>query len=247
MASPFWQYFHDRLLWQWIFKPGPLSALAKGLALYMDNLREDILWLRKQWTPVTSEKDIIVGYGESRGIPRMRLDTDELYRRRVINAYIWHKLGGKIRGVERIYSENGFFAQILNASDPKTLWAHFRVHIDVNNTEFGPDASELAWFLANEYKPARSKIEYFITDITIPLGLHVGVALRTLTQSRSRLYFAPQKVPQLVRRTGLACGGRTGSRLSFQTPQSQPPFLYRRTAVGMTAITTSRVLTARAI
>lgn len=246
MASPFWQYFHDRLHWPGIFRPGPLSALVKGLALHMDTVREDVLWLRRQWTPVTSEDDMIVGYGESRGIPRMRLDTGELYRQRAITAYIWHMLGGKVRGVERIYAENGFLARIVSASAPE-LWAHFRVLIDVNATEFGPDASELAWFLANEYKPARSKIEYFTTDITIPLGLHVGVALRTLTQSRSRLYFAPQKVPQLVRRPGLACGGRTSSRLSFQTPQSQPPFLYRRTAVGMTAITTSRVLTARAI
>lgn len=214
MASPFWQYFHDRLLWQWIFKPGPLSALVKGLALYMDNVREDILWLRKQWTPLTSEEDMIVGYGESRGVPRMRLDTDELYRQRVINAYIWHMLGGKVRGVERIYAENGFLAQILNASDPKTLWAHFRVRIDVNDTEFGPDSSELAWFLANEYKPARSKIEYFITDITIPLGLRVGVGVRSLTQNRSYIYFPPA-VPSVMRpRAALGVTGITSSVLT---------------------------------
>ena len=31
MASPFWQYFHDKLNWPAIFRPGPVSALAKGL------------------------------------------------------------------------------------------------------------------------------------------------------------------------------------------------------------------------
>lgn len=214
MASPFWQYFHDRLNWPGIFSPGPLSALIKGLALYMDDVRDDILWLRRQWTPSTSEEDMIVGYGESRGIPRMRLDTDELYRQRVINAYVWHKLGGKFRGVERIYSENGFLAQILNASDPKTLWAHFRVHIDVNNTEFGPDASELAWFLANEYKPARSKIEYFITDITLPLEEYVGVGLRSLTHSKRPVYFFPPSPPVMRSYTGCGVSGITSSVLA---------------------------------
>lgn len=214
MASPFWQYFHDRLNWSGIFLPGPLSALAKGLALYMDDLREDILWLRKQWTPITSEEDMIVGYGESRGIPRMRLDTDELYRQRVINAYIWHKLGGKIRGVERIYAENGFLAQIFNASDPKTLWAHFRVRIDVNDTAFGPDASELAWFLANEYKPARSKIEYFITYITLPLPERVGVGLQGLTKSRFPVHFPPPSPPVMRPRTFMGVAGITSTVLA---------------------------------
>ena len=216
MASRFWQYFHDRLNWPPIFSPGPLSALVKGLALYMDDVREDILWLRRQWTPVTSEEDMIVGYGESRGVPRTRIDTDDLYRQRVISAYIWHMLGGKVRGVERIYLENAFIATILPASLPE-LWAHFRVRLDVNDTPFGPDASQLAWFLANEYMPARSKIEYFITDITIPLELRVGVGLQSLTQSRSYVHF----------------------------PSPAPSVLRRRTAMGVTGITTS-VLAARA-
>ena len=59
MASPFWQYFHDRLNWPAIFRPGPVSALVKGLALYMDDVREDILWLRRQWNPSTADDDMI--------------------------------------------------------------------------------------------------------------------------------------------------------------------------------------------
>lgn len=95
MASPFWQYFHDKLNWPAIFRPGPVSALVKGLALYMDDVREDILWLRHQWNPATADDELIAAYGASRGILRTRYDTDESYRLRVVNAFAWHKLGGK--------------------------------------------------------------------------------------------------------------------------------------------------------
>ena len=97
MASPFWQYFHDKLNWPAIFRPGPVSALVKGLALYMDDVREDILWLRHQWNPATADDELIAAYGASRGILRTRYDTDESYRLRVVNAFAWHKLGGKVQ------------------------------------------------------------------------------------------------------------------------------------------------------
>ncbi len=105
MSNRFWRYFHESLNWPHIFRPGPVSVLVRELTLCMDDVREDILWLRRQWTPITSEEDLITGYGESRGVPRMRLDTDDLYRKRVINAYIWHKLGGKVGGMERTPEE----------------------------------------------------------------------------------------------------------------------------------------------
>lgn len=99
MKSPFWTYFHDKLNWLPIFRPGPVSALMRGLALHMDEARQDILWLREQWNPATCEMWLLERYGASRGIFRTRFDTDESYRKRVIYAYAWHKLGGKVNGV----------------------------------------------------------------------------------------------------------------------------------------------------
>ena len=239
MKSPFWKYFHDRLNWLLIFNPGPVSAIIKGLAYRFDNVREDIIWLRRQWTPITCEDERIVPFGESRGIPRTRIDTDATYKNRVINAYIWHKLGGKIRGVERIYRENDFITKILNASNLE-LWAHFRVWIDVNNTVFGPDAAELAWFLANEYKPARSKIEYFITAIDITLEEYVGVGVTGKTSSKNILYFEPPEMPNLASFCGLAVRAFTSSRCVLFFSDSIPEFS-RHTKMTIKTLTSTRL------
>ena len=239
MKSPFWKYFHDRLNWLLIFNPGPVSAIIKGLAYRFDNVREDIIWLRRQWTPITCEDERIVPFGESRGIPRTRIDTDATYKNRVINAYIWHKLGGKIRGVERIYRENDFITKILNASNLE-LWARFRVWIDVNNTVFGPDAAELAWFLANEYKPARSKIEYFITAIDITLEEYVGVGVTGKTSSKNILYFEPPEMPNLASFCGLAVRAFTSSRCVLFFSDFIPEFS-RHTKMTIKTLTSTRL------
>lgn len=172
--SRFWKYFHDSLNWPAIFSPGPLSAVAKGLALYMDDVREDILWLRRQFSPVTADDDMIARYGASRGVLRTRYDSDESYRRRVVNAFAWHKLGGKVQGLVRILAENGFAgAEILPVNDVRRhnaalshnsgatynaglCWAQFDVRLEV--PESGLDRDVMDWFrwLVNEYKPARS-------------------------------------------------------------------------------------------
>lgn len=244
MASPFWRYFHDRLNWLAIFRPGPVSALAKGLALYMDGVREDILWLRRQWSPATADDALIAAYGASRGIIRQRFDTDQTYRRRVVQAFAWHRLGGKWRGLESIYAQNDFSAQVLPSDDP-ALWAHFRVELDVNAVDFPPDAAELTWWLANEYKPARSKLEGIRTTAELPLEERVGVGLRGRTMSRSRLWFFPPEPPSLCGRTGLTCASVTHGRMIFFFPPPPSPPLGRRMAAGIVAVTTSRVAAAR--
>lgn len=244
MANPFWRYFHDRLNWLAIFRPGPVSALAKGLALYMDGVREDILWLRRQWSPATADDALIAAYGASRGIIRQRFDTDQTYRRRVVQAFAWHRLGGKWRGLESIYAQNDFSAQVLPSDDP-ALWAHFRVELDVNAVDFPPDAAELTWWLANEYKPARSKLEGIRTTAELPLEERVGVGLRGRTMSRSRLWFFPPEPPSLCGRTGLTCASVTHGRMIFFFPPPPSPPLGRRMAAGIVAVTTSRVAAAR--
>ncbi|WP_299392387.1 phage tail protein [uncultured Desulfovibrio sp.] len=245
MASPFWRYFHDKLHWPAIFRPGPMSALAKGLALYMDDVREDILWLRRQWNPATADSALIAAYGASRGIIRQRFDMDESYRRRVVQALAWHRLGGKWRGLERIYAQNDFAARVLPSDDP-ALWAHFRVELDVNAVDFTPDAAALSWWLANEYKAARSKLEGIRTTTALPLEERVGVGLRGRTTSRSRLWFFPPEPPSLCRRTGLTCASVTRGRMTFFVPSPPSPPLGRRMAAGIVAVTTSRVAAARA-
>lgn len=238
--SPFWRYFHDKLHWPAIFRPGPVSALVRGLALYMDDAREDILWLRRQWLPATADDAMIAAYGASRGIPRQSFDTDESYRRRVINAFAWHKLGGKVRGLERIFAENHLAATILPASNPD-WWAHFRVRLDVTDTVFDLDAAALVFWLANEYKPARSRLEYLETRSTQTLTHRAGLALRGFTTSRSRLWFPVPAMPELP--IARAAGSRavTSTRLGIHFPTPSVPKTGSKKAVGTASLTSTRL------
>lgn len=212
MASPFWSYFHERLNWLPIFRPGPVSAIMKGLALHMDDVRADILWLRRQWNPVTCEPDLVQGYGESRGVFRNRFDSDESYRRRVIYAYSWHKLGGKVRGLERILAESGFSASVLQASD-EALWAHFRVLLELGHRDFPPELASLFWFLANEYKPARSIIEGLITQTIISGEVSIGLGATQSTICQAFTWRWPLNMAQLP--ANLACALLARSRAAF--------------------------------
>lgn len=221
-----------------------MSALAKGLALYMDDVREDILWLRRQWNPATADMALIAAYGESRGIIRHRFDSDETYRRRVVQALAWHRLGGKWRGLERIYAQNEFPARVLPSDDP-ALWAHFRVELDVNAVDFTPDAAELSWWLANEYKAARSRLEGIRTTAELPLEERVGIGLRGRTVGKSTLYFKPPEPAPVQRCVALGCSAVTKSRQIFFMPV-KPVAHRQRTAIGVTAMTTSRVMSRRA-
>ncbi|MCH5277462.1 MAG: hypothetical protein J1E80_06455 [Desulfovibrionaceae bacterium] len=213
MASPFWQYFHEKLNWPHIFQPGPVSALVKGLALSMDDVREDILWLRRQFSPATADAELIGRYGASRGIARHAFDSDDSYRLRVVNAFAWHKLGGKVRGLERIFTENRLPAAILPASS-LDLWAHFRVRLDVSNAVFDMDAAALAFWLANEYKPARSKLETLWTTDKTPLDRAIAVGLRTWTTSGCRFWFSVPVIPTTTLKMAVGTVSLTSTRLA---------------------------------
>lgn len=162
MESRFWQYFHNKLSWPGIFAPGPLSAVVKGLALYLDDVREDILWLRRQFTPATADDDLIERYGASRGVPRTKYDTNETYRIRVVRAYAWHKLGGLIHGLPQVLAEYGYPGGVIRhcRDDDPALWAHFEVHLLTPSHEWGQADIDAVYALANTYKPARSVIKH---------------------------------------------------------------------------------------
>lgn len=237
--SPFWRYFQERLAWLPIFRPGPLSALAKGLALHFDSCRKDIIWLRDQWIVTRAEAEMVARYGESRGMPRFRFDTDESYRNRVHNAFVWHKLGGKVAGLERIYAENGFEATVSSSPDPE-LWAHFRVRINIATLVFGLEALEMSFWLANEFKPARSVLEGIWTFGEMPVNRFFAAAMRSLTKATPHLWFASRNPPHLSRSIGLAPVALTVSRQRFWFVPSPYAGMARRIAAcasGRTATT----------
>lgn len=183
-----WRYFRDILHWGPIQKPGPLQALAHGTARSMDQTREDMLYLRDQWLPARCEESMVPEHGESRGIirhvGRQVTETPEQYRARVVHAYAWHMLGGKVAGLPEILKFYGFDVTIENMRPfAPTRWAEFMVRLEappsyVDQFRQIEDLPELVWLL-NEYKPARSFFfrVYNATYDRRPLVLGIGPKL----------------------------------------------------------------------
>ena len=195
--SRFWRYFHDNLAWAQIFSPGPLACLIKGMAASLDEARQDMILLREQFTPETADGSFIEGYGASRGIIRTRLDTSDSYHRRVINAFVWHKLGGKTSGLAQILAENGFFNaaigplnMIQGVSDAFAAlhWAHFAVRLDVPLAGLDQDALDGLLWLVNEYKPARSKLWAVSWQIPFVYAARIRIAGCVRLGVRVKLY-----------------------------------------------------------
>jgi hypothetical protein len=151
--------------------PGPLQALAKGLAHRLDAVREDAVFLRAQWFPALCDPELVPAHGTSRGLTRHHTESPEQFRQRVINAYAWHLLGGKQEGLPEILRFYGYsIAGIKNLRKYQpSRWAEFQVGL-INPATLADqnailaDLETLVW-LINEYKPARSVLFRLYTDI----------------------------------------------------------------------------------
>lgn len=170
MASEFWRYFREILRWPLIHKPGPLAALVQGQARSLDETRDDIVYFREQWFPEHCEASFIPGYGTSRGLVRHPKESAEQFRTRVVNAWRWHLLGGKVEGLPEILKFYGFDVPTidsLRAFQP-SRWAEFQLGLKTPVTQEEQQAlleglDTLIW-LVNEYKPARSVLARVYTD-----------------------------------------------------------------------------------
>lgn len=170
MPSEFWKYFHDVLRWPLIHKPGPLSALVQGQAHSLDETRDDVVYSREQWFPEHCENVLIPGYGTSRGLVRHPKENAAQFRTRVVNAWNWHMLGGKVEGLPEILRFYGFDAvriESLREFQP-SRWAEFQIGLKMPSGQKEQEAllndlDALIW-LVNEYKPARSVLARIYTD-----------------------------------------------------------------------------------
>lgn len=176
--SLFWNYFHDILAWPWLFRPGPLSVIVKGLALYLDDVRKDILWLRCQFIVSQADARLIPAYGNSRGIPRTRYDSDAKYRTRVERAYAWHMLSAKVAGLPQILSEYGYPSGVIRhyRDTAPELWAHFSLELLTPPHTWGQDDINAVYDLANTYKPARSVLDAVSFALRQVAPLQAGAA-----------------------------------------------------------------------
>jgi hypothetical protein len=185
----FWRYFRDTLGWPLVRVPGALAAIVAGAASLLDQVREDMLWLRRQFNPATCEEQYLDHYAQARGIRHHRLESADRFRARVVNAYTWQLQGGRVAGLFAILSHYGYaVVRIVNLRDEDPArWAEFRVVTDPPAEGFGADDYELLAWVINEQKPARSKLAGIRLTRSASLALFSGMALI----SRPRIIVAP--------------------------------------------------------
>lgn len=175
----FWQYFKETLAWPLTRIPGGLAALAKGGAGALDQARQDIVWLRRQFNPLTCDPQYLEHYAQARGIKQHRLESAEQFRGRVVNAYTWQALGGRNGGMITILASFGYAAtRIVNLRDEDPLrWAEFRVEMEPPHDGFQAEDYELLAWAINDQKPARSKLGGLRLRREAALGLYAGGGL----------------------------------------------------------------------
>lgn len=179
--SLFWRYFTDTLRWRWIQTAGPLAALVKGGARVMDDVREDVLWLRRQAFPDTCEDQFLAIHGDARGVCQRENETIELYRTRVIKAYAWQLLGGKNLGLPRVLEYYGYpDTRIHNMRDDDLdRWAEFKVKFPKTDIKVLEETDFPAIFdTVEDQKPARSKLAALSFEREKQGGLTYACAVR---------------------------------------------------------------------
>lgn len=133
MTSELWRYFQDVLRWSFIHRPEPLAAFVRGQAHSLDTAWDDIVYFREQWFLERCEDVLIPDYGASRGLVRHPRESTAQFRQRVVSAYAWHMLGGKVEGLPQILRFYGFeMLKIESLRDfQPSRWAEFQIGLKV--------------------------------------------------------------------------------------------------------------------
>jgi len=206
--SVFKDYFFTVLRWPLIHRLGPLAVLVEGLARVLDKTREDIIWLRNQFNPWTCDESMIVAHAESRGITRHPAETADKYKERCIRAFAWHRLGGGQIGMPQILAHFGYpDTKILNvrAEDPMR-WAEFKPRLSADKGLSAQDYQLVGW-IADETKPARSKLAGIQARSTVSGGVNTSATTLTLV----KVILTPERPDSILVPGAIFSGGYTHS------------------------------------
>lgn len=154
MTRRYWPYFRDSLGYPQIQRPGPLALIAEGAADEMDRLYQAGMKVREQFLPDLAETESVGIHGQSRGVHRHHLESGEQYRTRVINAFPWHRLAGRHRGMYKIFAAYGFpiISLVYLTGD---AWAEFDLEVESPaGTGLDQNVFDLIRWMALEYKRA---------------------------------------------------------------------------------------------
>lgn len=202
----FKDYFFKTLRWPLIHRPGPLAALIEGLARSLDEVRDDIIHLRDQFNPWTSEATMIPSHAGSRGLTQHATETDSRFRERCLRAFAWHRMGGGQLGMPQILAHFGYpDTTMLNVRHEDTeRWAEFKPAIPIRSGLQAEDYRLIGW-IANETKPARSKLAAIRVTSTVDGLPHAG----GITYTTIRVRLTPERSTSTTIIGALHGGGYT--------------------------------------
>ena len=108
-----------------------------------------------------------------------------VHRTRVVRAYAWHHLGGKVTGLPQILAEYGYPDSVVHncREDNPERWAHFELHLLTPTHQWDQAEIDAVTALANLYKPGRS----VLNKITFALRQRVPLAVGAVNIPRITL------------------------------------------------------------
>lgn len=169
--SGFFEYFKS-LGFPYIRKEdGVNEGLVRAAAILLDDSKEDMKWLRRQFFPQLCDDGYVASHASSRGIERCEYESDEFFRNRVSNAYLFFAAGGRRSGVNAFLDAIGLDAHVLEyheySGEPSIGWAEFIAVVAMESLDQTTGNRQFLATLLNELKPARSKLAFinFTLDI----------------------------------------------------------------------------------
>ncbi len=165
MAS-FFEYFKS-LGMPYIKKEGGVNeGIARAAGDQMDDAKEDIKWVRRQFIPALCEDELVTAHAKARGIERYEYESDEFFRNRIQNAYQFFESGGRVAGMNEFLAAIGIKGGVLEyheySGEPAIGWAEFAAVVDMETVNQDPESRVFLTDLFNELKPARSKLALFV-------------------------------------------------------------------------------------
>lgn len=208
----FTTYFLKILNYLPLQKSKVLSCIIEGLGHYFDKIHKDIIYTRNQFMIQLADKSLISEYGSSRGITRSKYDNDDDYRKRVLYAYKWIELGGKVDGLITILADYGFpNAEFKNLRDDYSdRWVEFQLKYP-DKTVFEENQEKMV-AIVNQYKPARSLLSGVIMPYNIKGSIfYAGISrqqqminiyrTRTCIKAANKIIYAGvSSFPQTIKR-----------------------------------------------
>jgi len=137
---------------------------VRAAAALLDDSKDDVMWLRRQFFPQLCDDSYVESHAESRGIERYEYETDKLFRGRVSNAYLFFAAGGRKSGVNAFLDYLGLDAYVIEyheyIGEPAIGWAEFIAVINMESLDQTIGNRQFLLSMFNELKPARSRVAF---------------------------------------------------------------------------------------